>query len=211
MSSETQRPEPFNPLSESILARTIRRELEAQPLCGLMPPRFMGAGLYALYYLGNHPLYRGINDAALNCPVYVGRALAGSSRMGKRMEGRTTEKLWKRIEQHAKSIDAAENIMLSDFRLRYLVMSDVMIVLGEAGLLQEYAPVWNVFLDGLGSNVHGEGRPNQKLSKWETVHPGRGRTARPHQQTREAIETRAREIIQATLNSLNGGETSPRS
>ena len=176
MSIEFQGSAVFNPLSESVLARTIRQELESRVMERLMPVEVLrGRLVEALYYLVRFWLYDGINDPALNIPLYVGRAQAGSSRMGKKIEGLKTDKLWKRIEKHAQSINASENLELSDFRVRYLVMSDVLSPWADRAA-SGVRPSLEWRTDGLGSNAHGAGRSEQQMSKWETLHPGRGRT-----------------------------------
>jgi hypothetical protein len=49
---------PYNPLDRVNLARSVERALLAEPLSmlPLLEP-FAGAGLYALYYLGDFPAY----------------------------------------------------------------------------------------------------------------------------------------------------------
>ena len=90
--------------------------------------------------------------------------------------GTDATKLWNRIKQHARSIQqATENIRTQDFRVRYLVMSDAWITLGELALLRAYYPVlWNTFVTGLGSNAAGTDRKNGR-SVWDTLHGGRPR------------------------------------
>ena len=62
-----------------------------------------------------------------------------------------------------------------DFRVRYLVMSDAWIALGELALLQAYYPVlWNTYVTGFGSNASGTDRRNGR-SVWDTLHGGRPR------------------------------------
>lgn len=42
--------------------------------------------------------------------------------------------------------------------------------------LQNYSmfrPVWNMVIDGFGNHDPGSGRYNQKISSWDTLHPGR--------------------------------------
>ena len=40
-------------------------------------------------------------------------------------------------------------------------------------MIQIFQPIWNVLIDGIGNNTPGAGRPNQKKSSWDMLHPGR--------------------------------------
>jgi hypothetical protein len=55
------------------------RFFNGSPVHTLPPPeRFFGAGVYALYYIGNNPLYQAystLNRLAYNHPIYVGKAV----------------------------------------------------------------------------------------------------------------------------------------
>jgi len=196
-------PEPYNPLSEVNLARAIREELERQPSHQLPPQAFWGAGLYALYYVGDLALYEGLNDSACVTPIYIGKAAAGRRSFGAFIKGSKTRKLLNRIHDHVRSIEEAHtNLSLMDFRVRYLVTSDVHIVLGEAGLLQAYAPVlWNTVVTGFGINQPGAGRTGQRKSRWDTLHPGRPRAEgrEPNAKSVEELTAMVRLAIEARL------------
>jgi len=172
-------PEPYNPLSEDSLSESLRRKIEQQPILPFPPPRFRGAGLYALYYVGGLSFYADLGSHEQPVPIYVGKAEAGSSSYGRPRSGTDATKLWDRIKAHSLSIrQATENLREEDFRVRYLVMSDAWIVLGESALLQAYYPVlWNTYVTGFGSNAAGTGRRNGR-SVWDTLHGGRRRAAR---------------------------------
>jgi hypothetical protein len=171
-------PKAYNPLSEDSLSESLRRKLEEQPILPLPPPAFRGAGLYALYYVGGLTLYADLKRHDPPVPIYVGKAEAGSSSYGRPHSGTDATKLWDRIKDHTRSIrQATENLRTEDFQVRYLVMSDAWIVLGESALLQAYYPVlWNTFVTGLGSNPAGADRRNGR-SIWDTLHGGRSRAA----------------------------------
>ena len=51
-------PDAYNPLSEDSLSESLRRKIEEQPHAPFPPPPFRGAGLYALYYVGDFPSTR---------------------------------------------------------------------------------------------------------------------------------------------------------
>lgn len=144
-----------------------------------MPPgeRFQGAGIYALYYTGDFPAYRAIfdqnKDGQFNLPIYVGEAVPEGSRKGGLISNaRPTYKLFSRLREHARSIECAENLRIEDFHFRYLVVDDIWIPLGEALIIDTFAPVWNKVIDGFGIHTPGGNRP-QTTSAWDTLHPGR--------------------------------------
>lgn len=197
------KPVPYNPLDERNLGRAIREEMDRQPVRPVPPERFMGAGLYAFYYVGDLDLYYGINDPSCTTPIYVGKAEAGTSSYGTFVEGTETTNLYDRIRTHSHSIrQARENLIVEHFRVRYLVTRDVHIVLGEAGLLQAFAPVlWNTVVTGFGINAPGSGRARQRRSRWDTLHPGRPRaTGRPDNElSAEELTQLVRRAIDARL------------
>lgn len=203
------KPAPYNPLDERNLGRAIREEMERQPVHPVVPERFAGAGLYALYYIGNLDVYRGISDADCTTPIYVGKAEAGTSSYGTFVEGTETTNLYDRIRAHMNSVrQAKENLLVEDFRVRYLVTSDVHIVLGEAGLLQAFAPVlWNTVVTGFGINAPGAGRGGQRKSRWDTLHPGRRRAVdRPNNEL--SIEELTR-LVRRAIGARLAGEPPP--
>jgi len=81
--------------------------------------------------------------------------------------------LYRRLKEHANSIQEAKNIDLKDFSCRYLVCDDIWIPLGEALLIERFRPPWNVLIEGFGIHTPGKGRRKQVRSKWDTLHPGR--------------------------------------
>ncbi|GAA1525618.1 hypothetical protein GCM10009730_37660 [Streptomyces albidochromogenes] len=190
----------FNPLGLGQLSENLRGALENQPKVALADLRsFNGAGLYALYYRGDLPLYAHLRGTQV--PLYVGKAEAGNSNYGDPPSERKP-KLHKRIEKHRTSIDEADNLSVTDFDVRYLLLDDVWIVLGERALLRAYSPVlWNTLLTGFGANPAGSARTNPK-SYWDTMHPGRPRSARylcNRTLTRQEIQNRVKEGIAVSL------------
>ena len=79
----------------------------------------------------------------------------------------------KRLREHAKSIEEAENLKLDHFSCRYLICDDIWIPLGESLLIERFQPPWNVLIEGFGIHTPGSGRKKQEKSKWDTLHPGR--------------------------------------
>lgn len=178
----------YNPLDIPNLGASVAIALEAQPLVPLGSlEAFRGAGLYALYYVGDFPLYERLaewNRESARIPIYVGKAVVDKARKGGEFsDGTTTTVLYRRILKHRSSIDAASNLNVSHFAVRFLVTLPVWIPLGEAVLIGRYRPLWNVAMDGFGNNDPGGGRRAQLRSAWDEVHPGRkwavGQTANP--------------------------------
>ena len=98
---------------------------------------------------------------------------AGARRGGLGLDANPGSVLFGRIREHARSIEQAENLDLSDFHCRYLIVDDIWIPLGESLLIERFSPVWNRALDGFGNHTPGGGRFSQQRSAWDVVHPGR--------------------------------------
>jgi hypothetical protein len=178
---------PFNPLDKLILGKSVADALlrcEAQPL----PPTgsFEGAGIYAIYYSGSFAPYRPLVRRQVDekrSPIYVGKAVPpGARKAGLGIGINPGKALYRRLKEHSKSIEAADNLALRDFTCKYLVCDDIWIPLGERLLIQGFRPVWNVLIDGFGIHDPGSGRHGQVASRWDTLHPGRGIAAKraPH-------------------------------
>lgn len=171
--------EPYNPLHKKNLGISVADALlakKAEPL----PPAdvFEGAGIYAIYYTGDFPAYRPISalnqKAKLRCPIYVGKAVPeGARKGGLGLDVPAGRVLFKRLTEHAKSIEQAENLKLEDFSCRYLTVDDIWIPLGESLLIEMFSPLWNMAMDGFGNHDPGSGRYNQQIAPWDVVHPGR--------------------------------------
>lgn len=182
----------YNPLDkihlgESVANAILQREVE--PLPPAEP--FLGAGVYAIYYSGDFPAYQMIaeknRDGAFQQPIYVGKAVPAGARRGGLGLGATPGRaLYARLNEHAESIEQAENLSVADFNCRYMVVDDIWIPLGESLLIQRFAPVWNTVLDGFGNHDPGSGRYNQQRSPWDMVHPGRSWAMRCRENTRSS-------------------------
>ena len=98
------------------------------------------------------------------------------------------EVLFRRLREHAESIEQAENLDPRDFRCRYLVVDDIWIPLGEALLIAMFFPLWSHQIEGFGIHDPGRGRYNQQRSPWDTIHPGRPWAARLQPNTRTVEE-----------------------
>lgn len=170
--------EPFNPLDKKNLGESVAdRMLSIKP--GPLPPEaFLGAGIYAIYYVGDFELYKEISIRNINgkfeCPIYIGKAVpAGARKGGFGLELEPGPFLYKRLVEHSKSIDQVINLDLKDFFCRYLVVDDIWIPLAESLLIEMYLPLWNKIVDGFGNHDPGAGRYNQQRSLWDMLHRGR--------------------------------------
>ena len=143
---------------------------------------FSDAGVYSLYYFGNFENYRPLANINKNAktlkeffPIYVGKAVPKGSRTA-RTKTSIEQTLFKRLEEHTKSIESAQNLDLNDFKCRFAILRDNevdLIVPLEAALIRQYAPLWNSTVSGFGIHHPGSGRYGQKKSEWDTLHPGR--------------------------------------
>ncbi len=78
-----------------------------------------------------------------------------------------------RLRQHAASVDQVGNLALMDFWVRYLLVEDIWIPLGENILIERFKPIWNRAIDGFGNKDPGKRRATQYRSPWDVLHPGR--------------------------------------
>jgi hypothetical protein len=171
--------EPFNPLSKKNLGFSVAEAMLAKFVEPLPPSiAFDGAGIYAIYYIGDFPAYKLLAERnrgnRFGSPIYVGKAVpAGARKGGLGLNSPAGKVLYQRLAEHAESIKQAQNLKLEDFRCRYLTVDDIWIPLGETLLIEMFSPLWNKVLDGYGNHDPGSGRYNQQISPWDILHPGR--------------------------------------
>jgi len=188
------------------MAESLVRELIDRPAHPLPPEdSFDGCGVYALYYAGDFGPYRALaeraatGDGHAGPPIYVGKAVPSGARKGLvELEVPAEPNLYRRLREHARSIDEAENLELDAFHCRYLITAPVWIRLAENLMLARYQPLWNSFLDGFGIHDPGSGRYDQARSRWDTMHPGRrwaDRVADPTGYSAESLEEEVRRIL----------------
>ncbi len=167
-----------SPEFDELIKDTIRffNGTPIQPL----PPieSFDGAGVYALYYIGKHDNYKPfhiINRLEYKQPIYVGKAVPKGWRQG-RINSSSSSELYHRLREHSKSLHCVENLEVSDFLCRFMILEDGasdLIGTIEAALIRHYQPLWNCIVDGFGNHDPGHGRYNQEVSEWDLLHPGR--------------------------------------
>lgn len=170
--------EPFNPLNKKNLGLSVAEAMLQKPIVPLAPEKFVGAGIYAIYYIGDFEHYGAVSESNRNGqwrqPIYVGKAIPeGARRGGLGLDAPAGSVLYKRLYEHAKSVRDVSNLNSEDFACRYLIADDIWIPLGESLLIEMFRPLWNVTIDGFGNHDPGSGRYNQQRSAWDVVHPGR--------------------------------------
>ncbi|MGW1224595.1 Eco29kI family restriction endonuclease [Streptomyces sp. NPDC002530] len=175
---------------------------EPVPL-GAVPP-IHGSGIYALYYCGPHPLYREISHPDCLSPIYVGQARPDGVRKGAKSVGPGV-KLWDRLYLHRRSIHAAHDLDLADFKVRFLVSIEAFVSLAERVMINHYRPVWNSVVDGFGNNDPGAPRrKNGARPPWDELHPGRWwshpeNMPTPSKTPASTSRTRIRALLEGTL------------
>ena len=165
----------YDPLDYQNLARSIVNALlETKPTT--LPPMETvgGSGVYALYYCGSLPFYASVASPECHTPIYVGKAVPSGARKGRtnNLPGSGTE-LHRRLRDHSKSIDQAQNLSVNDLKCRYLIVVPVWITLAERFLITHFQPLWNTVIDGFGNHAPGRGRRDMRRPRWDIVHPGR--------------------------------------
>lgn len=143
-----------------------------------LPPeaKFAGGGVYALYYNGDFPQYKKIYSKKSDLPIYVGKAVLPGWRQGRGSVKENDSALYRRLNEHARSINAVANLQVEDFSCRFVVLKNQeadLISTVEAAMTRKYNPLWNSHIDGFGNHDPGKGRYEQAKSEWDVLHPGR--------------------------------------
>lgn len=155
-----------------------------------LPPanRFIGAGVYGLYYRGDFEPYAplvSINHESASRPIYIGKAVPRGWRTGRVQEGEDADLLG-RLREHARSIREVANLEITDFQCRFMILKGAetdLVGPTEGELIRRLAPLWNGPLPGFGLHDVGKERINQIRTLWDTLHPGRGWTRKLTGQT----------------------------
>ncbi|KXF77847.1 restriction endonuclease [Paramesorhizobium deserti] len=174
---------PYNPLDKLNLGKSVAEALLDQPEYPIGDiPAFEGAGIYVIYYRGDYPPYAPISEAnaeELRWPIYIGKAIPSGSRRGSSLFSEAKGRwLFNRLGEHRESIALVErhgtdNLKVSDFLAKFLIVDDIWIPLGESLLIATFKPLWNRVLDGFGNHDPGSGRYNGLRPLWDVLHPGR--------------------------------------
>lgn len=176
----------FDPSDPKVIGRMVSIALITQPFVPLgdVRPEY-GSGVYAIYYDGDHPLYRRIRGT--ETPIYVGKADPDSHDANTPREQGT--RLTDRLIDHKKSIKRVETyaeqnalppglapIHLCDFKCRYMVCATNAQLAAERHLILMFQPLWNKETRACwGMSKHGDAATTRanKRSPWDVVHPGR--------------------------------------
>ncbi len=214
--NRTEKMEPFDPLAVENVGVTLAVELLEQKLYPLPPEdRVAGAGVYALYYSGNHPAYSRLVEmdtkkGGWKYPIYIGKAVRENAKQGFNPRPSNRARLWDRLGHHAASIQEVQDagldpkFKLKDVRCRFLMLNDAYITLAESVLIATFRPAWNGM--GFGSKVVGGRRMSGRASLWDSLHPGRG--GRPAGTAERGAEATAK--IQESIDKLLEEPTDPR-
>ena len=185
------KPAAYDPLDYGNLTVNLVRELMSRPPVRLpMPERFPGPGVYALFYDGDYESYAPLRSADATQPIYVGKAVPPGARTGRSAPDESAPVLYRRIAEHVRSLEAADNLSLADFACRHLVVVPLWITMAERFLIEHYQPCWNVCIEGFGLHDPGSGRHAGQRSWWDTLHPGRAWAANLQPRGRTGAEAR---------------------
>jgi len=164
------------------LVKDAIRFFNGSPVHALPPPtRFLGTGVYALYYMGtntHYARYAELNRLSYGYPIYVGKAVPSGWRKSRISDqpGNKKSELFRRLSEHASNIEKGDGIALPEFSCRFVIFEDEgsdMISTIEAALIKLNMPLWNTAVDGFGNHTPGAGRFEQAKSDWDVIHPGR--------------------------------------
>lgn len=169
---------PYNPLDTDNIGESLLNALLAcEPIRMDNITEFPGAGVYAIYYRGDFPAYAQIsaaNQDEFTQAIYVGKAIPSGGRKGAVAFGQVTGKyVYRRLKEHGESIEAANNLAIEDFFVRYLIIEPIWIPLAETLMINRNLCVWNILIEGFGNHDPGANRHGGKRTVWDTLHPGR--------------------------------------
>ena len=176
----------FDPFEPKTVGRMVALAMLAQPLVVLSAVTdSYGSGIFAIYYVGDHPFYAAISGT--ETPIYVGKAdPALRDASTPRQQG---IKLSGRLREHAGRISDVERyateghlppglhpIHLKDFKCRRLTCATNAQLVAETHLIGMFWPLWNSQTKACwGLSKHGDAAVTRKnkRSPWDVVHPGR--------------------------------------
>lgn len=164
------------------LVKDAIRFFNGTPVHSLPPPeKFLGTGVYALYYTGTNKIYQkysDLNRLSYDFPIYVGKAVPKGWRQSRVSDGQRNQsnELFNRIREHSNNIRSVSELNLEDFSCRFVIFekdaSDMISTIEDA-LIKLNFPLWNSSLDGFGNHDPGSGRYEQAKSDWDVIHQGR--------------------------------------
>ncbi|MEV6203088.1 Eco29kI family restriction endonuclease [Streptomyces sp. NPDC051771] len=133
-------------------------------------------GVYALYYVGSHSLYRPVSSSACAVPIYVGKSLpSGKSRSGIVVRGSMN----RRLRTYLRLLEDVHDLDAQDFLVRYLPVDEIGTIGPERLLIGDHRPVWNIVAEGFGVHTQGSVRAaTTPRTFWDELHPGRPQAER---------------------------------
>jgi Eco29kI restriction endonuclease len=164
------------------LVKDAVRFFNGTPVHKLPPSEsFLGTGVYALYYIGQNPLYQRyaeLNRLSYDYPIYVGKAVPKGWRQARLSDDTASQskELIGRLREHGRSINCNGELLVEDFMCRFVIFEEEgsdMIGTIEAALIKLNKPLWNTVVDGFGNHDPGSGRYEQAKSDWDVIHEGR--------------------------------------
>ena len=173
----------FDPGNPDTVGRLVVLALLAQervPLRELRPT--YGSGVYAIYYMGQHPAYREISGT--ETPIYVGKAdpdeprAANPREQGVRLFSRLADHrgVIQEVETYARLNNIDNPLLVDDFECRRLVCATNAQLVAERHLIEVFKPAWNSETKiCFGISKHGDSSETRrnKMSPWDVLHPGR--------------------------------------
>lgn len=165
----------FDPTSPKVIGDLVAHTLlhqDNESLRDAVKQSFYGAGVYAIYYRGPFACYSPISGR--DHPIYVGKADPDALHAPTPQEQGV--KLFGRLKDHARTLSSADNLELSDFDCRYLVVRSAWVETAEDLLIGWFKPVWNKQMKVCyGFGKHGDNAETRanKRSPWDALHSGR--------------------------------------
>jgi hypothetical protein len=173
----------FDPSDPDTIGRLVALALIAQPRVPMAEiGQSYGSGVYAIYYEGNHPVYRRLSGT--ETPLYVGKA--DPDIPGARTPREQGPRLFGRLKDHRRAITAAEShsvktgrrhpLRVADFRCRRLVVTTNAQLVAEQCLIDLFQPIWNEdtrICWGISKHGDAAGTRVHDRSPWDVIHPGR--------------------------------------
>lgn len=163
----------FDPSDPQVVGKLIAFTLLAQPRFPLYNlERFYGSGVYAIYSNSDFPAYQQIKG--LDHPIYIGKADPAVHAAQTAVEQQP--RLHRRLNDHVRTIEVADNLEVADFECRYLVVKSAWQTTAEDYLISIFRPVWNNETNvcyGFGKHGDKADTRGNTRSPWDVLHPGR--------------------------------------
>lgn len=142
------------------------------PLDKLPLVPFYGAGIYAIYYVGDdESIYAPLRQS--ETPIYLGKADPAVPYADTTFDQGMA--LHSRLTKHAKNI-ALTSLKLSSFEYRFATVQSGQQSAVEGFLIHFFRPIWNWETKvAYGVGKHGDAASTRANSRspWDTLHPGR--------------------------------------